>query len=44
MISMRLDSVRVKEVPDYMLAPLKVDEIQAYVDDLMRRMALMALP
>ncbi len=44
MISLLLDSVAVKELPDYLIAPLSLDELRAYVDELKRRMALMAYP
>lgn len=44
MISLLLDSVTVTELPDYMIEPLTVPELCAFVDDLKRRMALMAYP
>jgi hypothetical protein len=44
MISLLLDSVTVTELPDYMIAPLTIEDIRTYVDGLKRRMALMAYP
>ncbi len=44
MISLLLNSVSVHELPDYLIKPLSVDELRAYVSELKRRMALMAYP
>jgi len=44
MVSLLLDSVKLTELPDYMIKPLTLAELQAFVDDLKRRMALMAYP
>lgn len=44
MISMLLDSVEVTELPDYMIEPLNIEELRVFVDDLKRRMVLMAYP
>ncbi len=44
MISLLLDSVSVAELPDYMIKPLTLGELQTFVDDLKRRMALLAYP
>ena len=44
MVSLLLDSVTIAEVPDYMIQPLDLEELRAFVDDLKRRMALMAYP
>lgn len=43
-VSMLLNSVKVSELPDYLIKPLTVEEIECFIDDLKRRMALMALP
>jgi hypothetical protein len=44
MISLLLDSLKVAELPDYMISPLTLDQLQAFVDGLKRRMALLAYP
>ena len=44
MISLLLDSVRIAELPDYMIGPLTLAELQAFVDGLKRRMAILAYP
>jgi len=44
MISMLLNSLAVPELPSYMIKPLTLEALRAFVDDLKRRMALMAYP
>ena len=44
MISLLLGSVAIVELPDYMIKPLTVEDLRAFVDDLKRRMALLAYP
>jgi hypothetical protein len=44
MVSLLLDAVHVTELPDYMIKPLTIGDLCAFVDDLKRRMALMAYP
>ena len=44
MVSLLLDSLRITELPDYLIKPLTLEELCAFVDDLKRRMALMAYP
>lgn len=44
MISLLLNSVVVNELPDYLIEPLPIDELRAYVNELKHRMALMAYP
>ncbi len=44
MISLLLDSVTITEIPDYMIEPLTVAELSAFVGALKRRMALLAYP
>ncbi len=44
MISMLLASMNVRELPDYLLEPLTLDELQLFVKDLQRRLALLAFP
>ncbi len=43
-VSLLLNSVTVVELPDYMIKPLTIEELRAFVEDLKRRMALMAYP
>jgi len=44
MVSLLLDSLRITELPDYLIKPLTLADLCAFVDDLKRRMALMAYP
>lgn len=44
MISLLLNSIRITELPDYLIKPLTLEELCAFVDNLKRRMALMAFP
>jgi len=44
MISMLLNSMKIVELPDYMIEPLTIEELQTFANDLKRRMALMAYP
>ena len=44
MISLLLNSLRVTEVPDYMIKPLTLKELKEFAEDLRQRMALMAFP
>jgi len=44
MVSLLLDSVKVTELPEYLIKPLTLEELCSFVDDLKRRMALMAYP
>ncbi|MBL7077722.1 MAG: nucleotidyl transferase AbiEii/AbiGii toxin family protein [Kiritimatiellae bacterium] len=44
MVSLLLDSLQITELPDYLIKPLSLAELCAFVDDLKRRMALMAYP
>jgi hypothetical protein len=44
MVSLLLDAVHVTELPDYMIRPLTLEDLRAFVDNLKRRMALMAYP
>ena len=44
MVSLLLDSLRITELPDYLIKPLTLVDLCAFVDDLKRRMALMAYP
>lgn len=44
MISLLLDAQRIAELPDYLIKPLTVAALCAFVDDLKRRMALLAYP
>ena len=44
MVSLLLDSLRVTELPDYLIKPLALSELCTFIDDLKRRMALMAFP
>ena len=44
MVSLLLDSLSITELPDYMIKPLAIAELRAFVGDLKRRMALMAYP
>jgi len=44
MVSLLLDSLRISELPDYLIKPLTLAELCTFVDDLKRRMALMAYP
>lgn len=44
MVSLLLDSLTIHELPDYMIEPLTLNELQGFVNDLKRRMALMAYP
>jgi hypothetical protein len=44
MVSLLLDSLAITELPDYMLRPLTVGDLRTFVDDLKRRMAIMAYP
>jgi hypothetical protein len=41
---MLLNSLAVPELPSYMIKPLTLEALRAFVDDLKRRMALMAYP
>jgi hypothetical protein len=44
MVSLLLDSLRINELPDYMIKPLTLQDLRSFVDDLKRRTALMAYP
>jgi predicted nucleotidyltransferase component of viral defense system len=44
MISLLLNSLAVPELPSYMIKPLTLEALRAFVDDLKRHMALMAYP
>ncbi|MBL7076223.1 MAG: nucleotidyl transferase AbiEii/AbiGii toxin family protein [Kiritimatiellae bacterium] len=44
MISLLLNSVAIVELPDYLIKPLTLEALRTYVDDLKRRMVLMAYP
>ena len=44
MVSLLLHSLRITELPDYLIKPLTLEALCAFVDDLKRRMALMAYP
>jgi hypothetical protein len=44
MVSLLLDSLRITEVPDYMIKPLTLSELCSFIDELKRRMALKAFP
>lgn len=44
MVSLLLNSLRVPDVPDYLIRPLSLAELREFVDDLRKRMALLALP
>ncbi|MEI8140716.1 MAG: nucleotidyl transferase AbiEii/AbiGii toxin family protein [bacterium] len=44
MISLLLNSVTITELPDYMIEPLTIEELRGFVDDMKRRMVLMAYP
>jgi len=44
MVSLLLDSLRIAELPAYLIKPLTLAELCAFVDDLKRRMALLAYP
>jgi hypothetical protein len=44
MVSLLLNSLRIAEPPTYLIKPLALAELRAFVDDLKRRMALMAFP
>lgn len=44
MISLILDSLKVTELPDYMIKPLIIDDLRDYIFELKHRMAILALP
>lgn len=44
MISLILDSLRITELPSYMIKPLTINDLRDYVIRLKNRMALLALP
>ena len=44
MISLLLNSVKIDELPDYIIKPLALSELQDFVNDLKKRMALLAFP
>jgi hypothetical protein len=44
MVSLLLDSLTVTELPDYLIRPLTLAQLCSFIDDLKRRMALMAYP
>jgi len=44
MISFILDSLRITELPGYMIKPLTVADLRDYVIGLKHRMALLSLP
>jgi predicted nucleotidyltransferase component of viral defense system len=44
MISLLLDSVTISERPEYMIKPLSIDDLQAFIDSLKRKMALLSYP
>jgi len=44
MVSLLLDALRITELPDYLIKPMTLAELCAFVDDVKRRMALMAYP
>ncbi len=43
-VSFLLDSHTIHELPDFMIKPLTLEDLQGFIDDLKRRMALMAYP
>ncbi len=44
MISLLLNSLTVSELPDYLIKPLSLEELRAFIGNLKNRMALMAYP
>jgi hypothetical protein len=44
MVSLLLDSLTIAELPDYLIEPVTLPELKAFVEDLKRRMAMMAYP
>ena len=44
MIALLLDTINLTNLPDFMIKPLTLPDLQDYVDALKKRMAIMALP
>lgn len=44
MIALRLESLPIQELPDYLVKPVTLDELRSFAHDLRNRMAALALP